>query len=118
MNIEYTGRQIAVTQKYKDQAQEGLQRIEKLVDPAAKAKVVLTRDKYRNIADVTVNQGNQSMVAASESTDVMTALREALAKIEQQAVKQKQKFHTVKRHPRPMESVKLAGESLSSSATA
>jgi hypothetical protein len=33
------------------------------------------------------------------------ALRDALAKIEQQAVRQKQKTTTGKRHPRPLETV-------------
>ena len=108
MIIEYTGRQVVVTQKYKDQARVGLQRIEKLVNKAAAAKVVLTADKYRRIADVTVTQGNQSMVAACESADMMTALRDALVKIEQQAIRQKQKTTTGKRHPRPVEMVDAA----------
>ena len=100
MIIEYTGRQTVVTQKYKDQAQAGLERIEKIVNGATKAKVVLTVDKYRKIADITVNQGNQSIVAACESTEMMTALREALAKIEQKAVRQRQRTTTTMRHPR------------------
>src|SRR5271167_4534196 len=104
MIIEYTGRQTVVTQKYKDQAAAGLRRIEKIVNGGATtAKVVLTVDKYRRIADVTVTQGNQSMVAACESAEMMTALRDALAKIEQQAIRQRQKTTTNMRHPRPVE---------------
>jgi putative sigma-54 modulation protein len=102
MIIEYTGRQTVVTQKYKDQARVGIQRITKIINGATSAKVVLTVDKYRKIADVTVSQGSQSMVAACESAEMMTALRDALAKIEQQAIRQKQKTTTGKRHPRPV----------------
>lgn len=105
MIIEYTGRQIVVTQKYRDQASAGLGRIEKLVDGAIAAKVVLTVDKYRKIADVTVGQGSQKMVAACESAEMMTALKDALAKIEQQAVRQRQKTTTTMRHPRPVEKI-------------
>ena len=103
MIIEYTGRQTVVTQKYKDQAEAGLKAIEKIVSGATSAKVILTVDKYRKIADVTVNQGSQSMVATCESEEMMTALRDALAKIEQQAVRQRQKATKGIRRPRPVE---------------
>src|ERR1035441_6474547 len=96
MIIEYTGRQVVVTQKYKDQAKAGIQRITRIINGATSAKVVLTVDKYRKIADVTVSQGSQHMVAACESAEM---------KIEQQAVRQKQKTTAGKRHPRPLETV-------------
>jgi putative sigma-54 modulation protein len=103
MIIEYTGRQFVVTQKYKDQALMGLRAIEKIVSGATSAKVILTVDKYRMIADVTVKEGRESMVATCESADMMTALRDSLAKIEQQAVRQRQKATKGIRRPRPVE---------------
>lgn len=118
MIVEYTGRQTVVTQKYKDQAKLGLQRIDKIVSGVTSAKVVLTVDKYRMIADVTVSQGSQSMVATCESADMMTALRDALAKIEQQAIRQRQKTTTTKRHPRPVEKADLIEGTAAASATA
>jgi putative sigma-54 modulation protein len=103
MIIEYTGRQFVVTQKYKDQAVAGLRAIERIVSGATSAKVILTLDKYRKIADVTVMQGKESMVATCEAAEMMNALRDALAKIEQQAVRQKQKATKGVRRPRPVE---------------
>jgi|ERR1039457_6608247 putative sigma-54 modulation protein len=103
MIIEYTGKQTVVTQKYRDQAEAGLRAIERIVNGATSAKVLLTVDKYRKIADVTVKQGKESMVATCESAEMMTALRDALAKIEQQAVRQRQKATKGIRRPRPVE---------------
>jgi putative sigma-54 modulation protein len=100
MIVEYTGRQTVVTQKYKDQAEAGLRAIEKIVSDATSAKVILTVDKYRKIAEVTVTDGSYVMVATCESADMMTALRDALAKVEQQAVRHRQKSTTTMRHPR------------------
>ncbi len=102
MIIEYTGRQFVITEKYRVQAEAGLEAIEKIVNggEAVSAKVVLLVDKYRKVAEVTVTHHRQSMVARCESAEMMTALRDALAKIEQQAVRQKQKTTTTKRHPR------------------
>jgi putative sigma-54 modulation protein len=101
MIIEYTGRQTTVTQKYKALVESGLNRIEKLVNGAASAKVVLTADKYRRIADITVMQGDHSIAAACESSEMATALRDALEKIEQQAVKQRKRAVTVARRSKP-----------------
>jgi putative sigma-54 modulation protein len=103
MIVEYTGRQFVVTQKYKDQAAAGLRAIEKIVSGAASAKVILTLDKYRKIADVTLTQGKESMVATCEAAEMMNALRDALAKIEQQVVRQRQKETKGVRRPRPVE---------------
>jgi len=100
MVIEYTGRQMVVTQKYKDLTAAGLKRVKKIVGEGASAKVILTVDKHRKIADVTVSVGSQSMVSSCESTEMTTALRDALAKLEQMAIRQKQKISTIKRHPR------------------
>ena len=118
MIIEYTGRQTVVTQKYKDEAAAGLRAIEKVVSGATSAKVILTVDKYRMIADVTVNQGSQSMVATCESADMMMALRDALATIEQQAVRQKQKAMKGIRRPRPVEKDMTLDASGATAATA
>jgi|ERR1035437_5881816 putative sigma-54 modulation protein len=118
MIIEYTGRQTVVTQKYKDQAEAGLQAIKKIINGPASAKVILTEDKYRKIADVAVTQGKDSMVASCESPDMMTALRDALAKIEQQAIRQKQKNTKGIRHPRPVEKAEGVEASVATEASA
>jgi ribosome-associated translation inhibitor RaiA len=74
---------------------------------------VLTVDKYRKIAEVTVTEGSQSMVSNCESAEMTTALRDALAKLEQKAIRQNQKTSTIKRHPRageiPAEDVEVTG---------
>jgi putative sigma-54 modulation protein len=103
MIIEYTGRQFVVTQKYRDQAEAGLKATDAMLSGATSAKVILTVDKYRKIADVTVQHGHHNMVANCESSEMTTALRDALAKIEQQAVRQRQKETKGVRRPRPIE---------------
>ena len=118
MIVEYTGRQFVVTQKYKDQARVGLQRITKIVNGATSAKVVLTVDKYRMIADITVSQGSQSMVATCESAEMTQALHDSLVKIEQQAIRQRQKSTTTMRHPRPVERVDGLDGPMGAAATA
>ena len=100
MEIEYTGRHTTVTRKLKIQAEEGFARIAKIVGTSANAHVILCKDKYRHNAEVTVQTRLHKMVASCESTEMETALHDALAKIEQQAIRHKKKFGTIKRHPR------------------
>jgi putative sigma-54 modulation protein len=100
MIVEYTGRQFFVSEKYKAVAGEALDRIEKIVTKAVSAHVILSTDKYRKIAEITVTCKGQNLVAVCESEDMMTGLRDALAKIEQQVIRQRQRITTSIRHPR------------------
>jgi putative sigma-54 modulation protein len=107
MDVEYTGRQTTVTKKLKAQAEAGLARIAKIVGNSGSVHVILSTDKYRQIAEVTVQTRHQKLVARCEETEMEVALRDALVKIEQQAIRHKKKFGTIKRHPKA--DVKSAG---------
>ena len=109
MIIEYTGRQFVITEKYRVQAEAGLERIAQVVGTAASAHVILSVDKYRKIAEITVKNGSPDMVANCESAEMMTALHDALAKVEQQAIRHRQKTTASRRHPR-VAGVRTLGE--------
>lgn len=100
MDVEYTGRQTTITKKLKLQTEAGLARITKIVGHSGNAHVILSTDKYRQIADVTVQTKHYKLVARCEATDMEMALRDALETIERQAIRQKKKFGTIKRHPK------------------
>jgi putative sigma-54 modulation protein len=113
MVIEYTGRQTVVTQKYKVQAEAGLARVATILGEGncTAAHIILTVDKYRHIAEVTLtgcghSAGIQSIVARCEGAEMKAALHDALEKIEQQAIRRRQRTTTAKRHPKAI--VKLA----------
>jgi putative sigma-54 modulation protein len=118
MIVEYTGRHIDVTQKYKNQAEAGLKAIEKIVSGDTSAKVILAVDKYRMIAEVTLTEGSHTMVATCESSEMTTSLRDALSKVEQQAVRHRQKSTTTMRHPRTLDKGQALDGPESSPATA
>jgi putative sigma-54 modulation protein len=100
MDVEYTGRQTTVTKKLKLQTEAGLAQIAKIVGNSGNVHVILSTDKYRQIAEVTLQTRHQKLVARCEATDMEVALHDALAKIEQQAIRTKKKFGTIKRHPK------------------
>jgi putative sigma-54 modulation protein len=100
MDVEYTGRQTTITKKLKLQTEAGLARITKIVGNSGSVHVILSTDKYRQIAEVTVQTRHQKLVARCEETEMAIALRDALVKIEQQAIRHKKRSGTIKRHPK------------------
>ena len=101
MNVEYTGRGTTVTAKQTALAESELKRIGGILGRAVGAHVILTEDKYRMIAEVTLLTAHETLVARCEGTDMMVQLQQALRKIEQQAVKHKERKITVERHAKP-----------------
>ncbi len=100
MNVEYTGRQTTVSPKHKRQVEEGISRIAKISGDSGSVHVILTVDKYRQIAEVTMKAKFYDFVATAEAVEMEAALHDALGKLEQQAVKHKQRHTTIKRHPK------------------
>jgi putative sigma-54 modulation protein len=101
MQVEYTGRQVVITPAHKLIAEEGLARLSKLTGNHCSAHVVLTAEKYRQIADVTVQCKHANLVGVCESPNMETALRDALAKVETQAIRYKDK--KIERYRQPKE---------------
>lgn len=98
MIIEYTGRHTTVYPKLKDQSESVLNRVGR-VSGCTHAHVILTEDKYRTVAEVTLQCGSGSIVAKCEtSNDMEKALHDALMKVEAQAVKQKDRSATLRTH--------------------
>jgi putative sigma-54 modulation protein len=101
LNIEYTARWTNITPKIKKLAETELKRIDQMLGGAVSAHVILTEDKYRQIAEVTLKTTSETLVATCEGTEMLVALHDALRKIEQQAVRHKERRITVERHAKP-----------------
>ena len=100
MQVEYTGRQVTVTRNLRTIAEESIERIVKILGKTTGAHIVLTAEKYRQMAEVTIKTRLHNIVATSESTNLEVALRAALDKAETQAIRCKKKLHAKKRQPK------------------
>lgn len=100
MQIEYTGRHVHVTQAYRKLCEDALERVQKVLDRALSAHIILSSEKYRYTAEITVKIRGSKLVSVAESTSMNAALRSALDKTETQAKRQKQKSVTNKRLPK------------------
>src|ERR1700743_3675018 len=101
MLVECTSRQVVITPSLRALAEDGVERIVKVLGRISSAHIVLTAEKYRQIAEVTVKTRACTLVALCESSASMeTALRDALVKAESQATRYKDRQRTRKRQPK------------------
>ncbi len=97
MNVEYTGRQYEITPTIRKQIEHGLGKLIKILGDNFETKVILTAEKYRHIAEITITVKQKPMVGLAEGTEMIVAVGEALNRIERQAVKYKARWRTRKR---------------------
>src|SRR5262244_49050 len=99
MNVEYTGRQFEVTNTIRKEVETGLAKIRKILGDKFETKVILAVEKHRHKAEITINPPKGPLVGLSQAHDMKSAIGEALAHLEKQAVKYKTRWRTRKRHP-------------------
>lgn len=98
MNVEYTGRQFDVTPAIRKQVETGLEKIQKILGTNFESHVILSAEKHRNIAEITVTVPNHPpIVGAAEAGDMVSAISGALSRIDRQAVKYKTRWRSKKR---------------------
>jgi putative sigma-54 modulation protein len=115
MNVEYTGRQFEITPIARKQIEGGLEKIQKILGSNFETHVVLSTEKRRHIAEITINVRNHPpIVGLSEAMDMTSAIGEALDRIERQAVKYKTRWKSKKRQARKkLEQASLQQEDIS-----
>ncbi len=102
MHIEFVGRHFTVTAKHRAHATEYLERIVQIVPNAVSARVILTEEGYRKIAEVELVFRQGDLVGKCEGTDMDQMLHDALRRVEQQAVKHNQRDQTLRDHKKPV----------------
>ncbi len=101
MNVEYTGRQFEVTPVTRKQVETGLEKIQKILGNNFEAHAILSAEKHRHIAEITVAvSSHPPIVGLAEASQMTVAVGNALDRVERQAVKYKTKWKSKKRQAR------------------
>jgi putative sigma-54 modulation protein len=101
MIVDYTGRQFEITPKIRKEVEAGLAKLVKIVGDNCTSKVILTAEKQRRIAEITLTRRTKKFVGHGEATDVYAAIDEALGHIEKQALKVNTRKRDTKRAEKP-----------------
>jgi putative sigma-54 modulation protein len=73
-------------------ASEKLDRLDKFLDNPARANVVLTVEKFRHIAEISISADGFMVNAHEETSDMYSAIDMAMDKLDKQIRKNKEKF--------------------------
>ncbi|HYW37083.1 MAG TPA: ribosome-associated translation inhibitor RaiA [Terriglobales bacterium] len=97
MNVEYTARKYEITPTIRKEVETGLNKIRKILGDRFESKVILAVEKRQHKAEITINPPNGPIVGLAQTTDMMSAVNEALDHLQKQALKHKTKWLSKKR---------------------
>lgn len=107
MRIEFTGRQMQVTPGMREYTEAHLRKINRLLGDRFELHVILTAERHRRIAELTLKFGHCILVGVEETADPHTAINGALDKLERQVVRWLGRRRERKRRPKPSTSIRL-----------
>jgi putative sigma-54 modulation protein len=97
MNVEYTARKYEITPTIRREVETGLNKIRKILGDRFESKVILAVEKRQHKAEITINPPKGPIVGLAQTTDMMSAVNEALDHLQKQALKYKTKWLSKKR---------------------
>jgi len=100
MEVEFTARQVKISKALRTQAEEGMERIARILGKSARASIVFSALKRLHVAELTIQARLQTIAASGESDTLENALRQALDHAENQARRHRDRRIGSKRLPK------------------
>ena len=107
MRIDFTGRQIEVSPDLRRYTEERLRKLSRVLRDRFGIHVILTAEKHRRIAEITLKLREHTLVGVEVTGDARSSINGALDKLERQAVRLMARRRTRKRRPKPASAVLL-----------
>ncbi len=114
MKINYTGRNVSITETEKGKAARKFEKIHRILSANRSLEAHVIFSKTRNVieAEVTLRALNHTLVVSGFNANAFNALLQAIGKLEQQAVKNKHKLVDTRRPSRQRGDLPPAVEAL------
>ncbi len=103
MKVTYTGRHVDLSPAQSLKLTAGFTRVGKLLDNGkgeAEAHVILSLVRHLNNVEITVPYHHHELIGEGSDPDLFTAIHAAVDKLEQQAIRVREKWRDSKRVPR------------------
>jgi putative sigma-54 modulation protein len=107
MRIDFTGRQMDVSPDLRQYTEERLRKLTRLLRDRFELHVILTAEKHRRIAEITLKVRDHTLVGVETTGDARMSINGALDKLERQAVRMLGRRRERKRRPKPATAVLL-----------
>jgi putative sigma-54 modulation protein len=96
MKISVTFRNTEGEEWYKQYVNERLQKLKKYLDNPVEVHVVLSVEKFRNVAEINLSDNGLNVIGKEEAKEMQQAIDNAVEKIERQLKKHKEKIRVHK----------------------
>jgi len=100
MEVELTARQVRIPKALREQAEQGMNRIARILGKTASAAITFRNQRHLQIAELTVKARMHTIAARGEADTQESALRAAIMHAEQQALRYRDRNLTRKRLPK------------------
>ena len=107
MRIDFTGRQMDVSPDLRRYTEERLRKLSRVLRDRFDIHVILTAEKHRRIAEITLKFREHTLVGVEVTGDARSSINGALDKLERQVVRLMARRRTRKRRPKPAAAVLL-----------
>lgn len=108
MQVNITGRHTEITDALREYAEGKIRKMERYGSKAKEANIILSVEKYRHIAEISLNLNGFIMTAKEETEEMYSSIDKALDKIERQVRKYKERLTDHKASPETRRSVQLS----------
>jgi putative sigma-54 modulation protein len=105
MEVEFTARGVKISKALRAQAEEGMERIGRILGRAAHGTVTFNEQRRMHIVELTVQARTQKLAATGKATEPEAALRQALSHAENQARRYRDRKIETKRLPKEEKSM-------------
>jgi putative sigma-54 modulation protein len=114
MRINITARHFELTQALEDHIRDRLWTLKKYFERLIDAHVILSVEKYRQIAEITLRVSRLTLASKEESENMYTSIDHAVDKLERQVKRYKQRLvnHKPRKKELEEEMAEGSGESL------
>ncbi len=100
MEVEFTARQMRISKALRTFAEEGMERIGRILGKTAHASITFSVQRHTQIVELTVQGRSQKIAATGKANTQESALREAMAHAEHQALRFRDRRIVSKRLPK------------------
>lgn len=87
MEIITTARRMKLTPELKEQAEKRIQKLNRYSDQILEVHLVLSEEKYRQIAELTLRAAGTDLVSREETTEMVTSIDRVVDRMERQIKK-------------------------------
>jgi putative sigma-54 modulation protein len=100
MDVAVTARNVKISRALRTQAEEGMERIGRIMGRTARASITFSAQRHVHIVELTIQARSQKLAAAGKGDSPESALREAIEHAENQAYRHRDRRIDVKRLPK------------------